>query len=63
MRRYFQKWILVKSLNWAPAKRGEERMVEGDLAQHHVAPGGRFLDVPGRHAGEGGERARLARAP
>ncbi len=37
MRRYFQKWILVKSLNWAAGQRGEERVVEGDFAEHHVA--------------------------
>ena len=37
MRRYFQKWILVKSLNCGAGERGEERVVEGDLAEHHVA--------------------------
>ena len=28
-------------------ERGEERVVEGDLAEHHVAADGRLLDVPG----------------
>ena len=53
----FPEADLGEIVELSAGQRREQRMIEGDLAEHHVTtPDRRFLDVPGRHAGQGGER-------
>ena len=37
-------------------QRGEQRVIEGDFAEHDVTPDRRFFDVPGRYTGQRGQR-------